>query len=457
MGTLAPNIPLPMPLGRGIRRHGQANPHLRSPVLGLSLPSWKRDLVLVGLLGLLPLVFYTGIVASDDLAYLLGARHGVVPGALPPRNMLLRFMHWAPLGMVIRLLPNQPWAPGVWSLIAMTGTLLVIGALARRLGVRRTWLPIALFGLVPMNVILASVPLAEPSAALLAWLGILLCAPALLDHDQPRAPTRCLAGGLLMAMSYSAKEPAAILIPSLLLFVLVNHGRSRWAWKRAALILVGPALWVGGETLLFWHFTGDPLYHAHTLAAAERGYGPPNLQGSFTRLAVYACDYVRWLADPRSDYGPPGPLLLGGLVLLVCRPRGPAARLLLCLVLPGLLYLSVGSSSLTRFDPLQHQSRHLLPILPGMALAAGLAVERFLGHRPSWNRGLVVATTGFTLVSLVAPNRLAGRWYYAGTFEAGRRLLAEHAAGQGHSHDCSRRRSLSIASWYRQSGWEGPS
>ena len=249
-----------------------------------------------------------------------------------------------------------------------------------------------LFGIMPLNVMLATMALPDLTAAALAWLGIAICCSGLLERNQPGAWVRCLAGGLLMAAAYNAKETAAILIPSLCLFVLLFRTREAWAWKRAALIVAAAAIWVGTETALMWYWTGDPLHHPHTLARGERVFRPVVPQASLSWMAAYSSEYVRWLANPRGDYGPAGLLMLIGSLAAMVRFRCAGTGLLACLILPGFLYLSAGSSSLSAYDPVGHHPRYLLPILPAMALATGLAIDRLWSARESWRIPFGLAT-----------------------------------------------------------------
>jgi hypothetical protein len=392
--------------------------------------TWRTDLAIVALLVMVQLVFFTGFGASDDLGYMNCARHATAANSTHP-NYVLRFMHWGMLAAAIRLLPDQPWTPGVPPMILMATMLLIIGKLARRAGLRRPWIPMVLFGIMPLNLLLASMAMPDLTAATLAWLGIAICGPTLLEHNAPRAGVRCLIGGLLMVSAYNAKETTAILIPSLCLFVLLFRTREAWAWKRAGLLLISAAAWVGTETALLYYWTGDPLYHSHTLARIERMFRPVEPQAGFSWVIAYASEYLRWLANPRSAYGPVGLLLLIGSLVAIVRVRHPVSRLLACLILPCFVYLSAGSSSLSAYDPVGHHPRYLLPILPAMALATGIVIDRLWSTRPTWRIPLGLAMAGVVAACLVVVNRTTSDWYYVELFRTGRSLIAEHAKQNG--------------------------
>lgn len=378
------------------------------------------------------LVYFTGIVASDDFGYLHCAVRGPAADQEGFRQFLVRMTHWLPLAVVIRTWPGHPEVVSLPALLAMGATLWSVARIARRdLNLSRPWLAVLFFGLVPVNVIMATVPLPDTTATALAWLGLALCIPCLLSRDRTGPAGSCLAGGALIAAGYNAKETAAILIPSLVLFVALYRTKTAWAWRRAGLVVAGGAAWLAAEALLLWHWTGDPLAHAHAIKEAEASYGVPAVERSLRGLADFGGDYVGWLLDPRGDYGPVGPILLASLVYLLVRRRDAVAGFLACLAVPGLIYLSVGSSSLTAYQPIHHQTRYLLPFLPALALAAALMTDRAWSRFRVCRRPLAAALAIVILASIVAPNRLAGRWYYASIFSAGRAVLAEHVAARG--------------------------
>jgi hypothetical protein len=125
---------------------------------------------------------------------------------------------------------------------------------------------------------------------------------------------------------------------------------------------------------------------------------------------------------------------LAGLVYR-CIKRTTITNFLICVFVPGFLYISMGSSELTHYYPLIHQPRHIIPFLPAMALlAASAGIVWWSGGRTK-RVLLSIGAIGVVVMSLTAPNRLAGRWYHAQTFSAGVQLAAEHL---DRNNDCKR-------------------
>lgn len=381
------------------------------------------------------LFYYTGIIASDDLGYLqVGERplaratdDGVLGGGW---YYACRFVHWVPVKLVAALPPHHPWMLGIPSLIWTVVMLLTIRSLARRylgLGELATAASLLVWGLTPTVVMSASVALPDVTAAALAWLGVYCVLPALLNESTRRPIGRCVAGGFLIALAYSAKETTLALVPGLILFVFFCQARSAWAWRRAGWLVAGAVLWIAIETAGLWLITGHPTARFEAIRVAREYCHQPEVEMTATGLARYWTDYVRWMIDPRSDFGVAGPVLLLAVAIALFR-RTKAAGALLWLVAPTAVYLSVGSVELKHYTPVFHQSRYFLPVLPALALVAGIGFQRLQEGRcgrPAW---MLPAAIGlFVLACLPGPNRLAGRWSNAQCFTAGYDLVSDFA------------------------------
>jgi hypothetical protein len=139
---------------------------------------------------------------------------------------------------------------------------------------------------------------------------------------------------------------------------------------------------------------------------------------------VWECtEYIRWLADPRGEFGPMGPLMLVSFVISLVRRRTDATTLWLCLLVPGLLYLSLGSTDLTRYRPVIHQPRYLVPLLPALALLTVEILRAAWSRRPNTRRAMVALGLMVLGSLLVAPNGMSGRWYQARTLAAGQAIM----------------------------------
>ncbi len=389
----------------------------------------RWDLAAITLVVALQLVYFTGVVSSDDVGYLnivWLTQEGRLPDNLPTNQFFARFTFWKTIHLAVAILPEKPWAMVLPSMAASLGVLLILRAFARRhLDPRMSLVAMLAFGLVPINVVLASTAMPEMVATALGWSGVYLAAAALLERRTPRAAWRCLAGGLLIAAGYNAKETVALFVPGLILFVLLSAARYGWAWRRAGFLALGAGLWLGFEAVLWWQWTSDPWFHLHVVSRSQQHYLGSPVEQPLTTLLLEWTDYLRWLVDPRSLLAPMGMVLLAGVVYGLVK-RNALSSLLLCVVVPPLVYLSVGSTDLSSYRPVIHQPRYVVPLLPGMALLTALLIGRIWRAGPWPRRAVTFAGILAIALSLVGPNQLAGRWYNARTFAAGHRLIADN-------------------------------
>ena len=375
------------------------------------------------------IIYYTGVVASDDLMYLQAL--STVPAGQRPNPgwwyIYVRFVQWGPLLAITKLLPAQPWAMGVASLLATMGTLLVIRRIAREvLGLRPAIIAACLVGysLIPPVTAAASVAVPDPVATLLAWLGVWLAARSLLRADAGRALLHCALAGFIIGLGYNAKETVAAFVGGLLLFTALRRRREPWAWRRAAALVGGAVTYLVIETLVLWWLAGDPLAHPKGVAISHRAFEGPTLQPGLGGLLIYWSEYIRWMIDPRSEFGLLGPVLLAGLGWAALRGGDPG-RLLACVVAPAFAFLCVGSTDWAHYNPVIHQPRYLIPLLPAMVLGTGLCVEGLAARGPRAASVAGVAVAALLLLALPGPNRLAGRWYQARAFRAGCEVLTK--------------------------------
>ena len=387
--------------------------------------------MLVLLVGL-QLVYFTGVVSTDDIGYLDVARQmSAEPREMPgeTNHLFVRLVQWRLIQLATALVPSEPWAIALPSMLAGVVVLMVVRGLARQhIDPRAAVIAMLGFGLVPVVVAVASTGLPELGATAFGWAAVWLAASCLLSEATRHAALRCLVAGVLIGVAYNVKETAALFGPALLLFVAVWRTRRGWAWHRAGMLVLGAGLWLGFEAVVFWHWTGDPLHHLHALGRSQRAYFGPTDTPTAREFLMDCTSYVRWLADPGTVLAPMGIVLLAGLVFgLVIRK--PFARLLLCVVCVTLVYLSVGTTGFGRYEPVCRQPRYIVAVLPGLALLATMMIWR-IRAAGEWPRRLVaILAVPLIGLSLVRPNDLSGRWYHARTFAAGYRLIEERGDG----------------------------
>lgn len=373
-------------------------------------------------------MFYaTGPVGSDDYIYLDIARDPT-----PPSDPILitqayaRFGIWGPLRLVDAIGPGPWFTFVIVPLVSALGALALTGWMARRwMGVGAGAAIISL-GLVPYFVVFATITLPDTMGACLLSLGLLLVGPPLLDRDVKRAVGRCLLGGMVVGLSFAAKESVILLCPAIALFVLVYRRSHGWAWQRLGVIAVGAAAGLGAEMAVLWAIFGDPLFHFHSMRIAYEQYGSDVADHHWWTIAYYASDYLRWMCDPRGAYGGWGLLYLLAMVYAVVKSTD-WTRLLLCCALVMGGYISVGSIDLTRYYPIHHQARYLITLLPIGALLTAHMVHTLWCQRPNLRPAVSAIAAILIAVSLLQPNKSAGRTYFAPTLAAARLALADEA------------------------------
>jgi len=388
----------------------------------------SRDMVwAVGALVLwvtLALLYATGPVASDDLVYMEIARHPVPPPDLSEVQYgYARFGFWVPLRLADAIFGHDSAAFMAVPLVSALVALILTGLLARRwMGPAAARWAVLVLGLPALFVTFATIALPDTMGAMIMALGLWLLAPPLLDRRTNGAVARCLIGGFILALGFSAKESVVLLCPALALFVLARRTKDGWAWGRLALMAAGAAGGFGIDLLALWAFVGDPLFHLQKLAIDCRQYGSPLADHHWTTVAAYLTEYVRTMTDPRGTLGGWGPLYLAGIVYALFA-SADWTRLLLCCVLVIGGYLSCGTVDVFNYFPIYHQDRYLIPLLPVGALLAAHLVGDLL-HRGRWVHRCTVAVLGVLIVtSLWAPNQSAGRAYHAPTYRAGQLLF----------------------------------
>ena len=383
-------------------------------------------LILLGWLGL-TLFYATGPVGSDDYIYLDIAHHPT-----PPSDPILitqgyaRFGIWGPLRLADAIGLGTWFTFVIVPLISAIGALALTGWLARRwMGVGAAAAMVSL-GLVPYFIVFATITLPDTMGACLLALGLLLVGPPLLERDVKRAVGRCLLGGMVVGLSFAAKETVILLCPAIALFVLLYRRRQGWAWQRLSVIAIGAAAGLGVEMVVLWAISGDPLFHFHSMRIAYEQYGSDVTDYHWSTIAYYASDYLRWMFDPRGAYGGWGPVYLLAMVY-ACVRSTDWTRLLLCCGLVIGAYISVGSIDLTRYYPIHHQPRYLITLLPIGALLTAHMVQTLWCQRPKLRPAVSVIAVILIAASLLQPNKFAGRTYFAPTLAAAKLAMTDDA------------------------------
>ena len=387
-------------------------------------------LVFLALLGL-QLFYWTGPIASDDLLYLSVAQQplGVtVSGEYRQVGTVgMRFLLWGPLRLLSAFWPNHWQILLVLPMVSASLTLgLVAAATHHCLGRRAALIAMASLGLVPLFVIIATVTLPDIVATPFVLAGAMLIGQPLIDRTEWRRSVfrRCFIGGFILALGYNAKEPTLLVLPAITLFVVWRRRQSGGAWRCLLWAWCGAGVWLAMEAVWYTATVGDPLYHLHAISAGHRAFHSPLPDYRWTSIAWYVTDYLRAMVDPRGEYGPMGPLFLLA-VAYGAVARTELTRMVLCIVFVVGGYLSAGTADLLHYVPVYHQPRYLIPLLPLMAMVAAYMIQR--EWRAGRLRRLAIAAAACVIIpmSLIAPDKVAGRWHHASDFHTARSVQAQ--------------------------------
>lgn len=399
---------------------------------------WKRYalpvMVVAGLL-LVQMVYFTGVISSDDMSYLapaIDARDGQVftPESIHAYDChcFARFVYWKMVQGAVTLFPEHPWAMALPSILAAFASSLIVFSIAGRFFNRQTaLLAMTMYGVVPVVVCSASVAVPDLVAGAFAWSGVYLVAGAVFSGERCTRSViyRCAFGGLVIAAGYNAKEIVALFIPAMMLAILAARFRSARARWAVLSLGIGAACWLIIEAVVLWSWTGDWLFHAHAVKISQRGYELPPIYPTVGGYLMYLTDYLRWLCDPRQDFGFVGPMMVAGCVW-ACWKRTAFTGLLLAVVVMPLIYLTVGTTELADYRPIVHQQRYLVPLIPGMSiLAAGMIMSLWRVRSRAARSLLMAMAVVMLLTTLILPNRHAGKWYHAATFNAAYQLFSQ--------------------------------
>lgn len=364
--------------------------------------------------------FRTESIASDDLIYLNVARYydggRPIDGSIQVYARLaawwsLRVGEWA-TGDALRAFFVMPL------LASLASMWLAFRLAARRWGFEAGMAAAVSLSLCPLFLLYGSIwqPDVFAGAALLA--ALLVGMAAFVDESTPRARLRATLAGVLIAIGFSFKETSLLAGPGVLVFVILFRRRDRWAWRRMLWAMGGGAAVLLVEAATLGLMTGDPLFHWRSIVEGSQNYGSPLSGGS---VVWYLAEYPRWLLDPSGHFGWWGPAACT-LVAMSIFKANDDVRLLLCVLVVMLGYMTVGSINLLDYQPMFHQPRYLLVLLPLISLVIGATFGNRL--RTRMLRFMLAALAFAIFIQAISHlDRRAGQPYAAGAFAAGRKIV----------------------------------
>jgi hypothetical protein len=316
------------------------------------------------------LLFYTGPIGSDDVAYFHFARnllHGQPFDTLHHHGGRLAFL--AVVGVPAALLDHIHYG-ALANVLLLSARDVVLTLFAHRaIGGLPAIYAAAVLSLNASSTVYASTFLPDGMLSF-AMAGSSIAAYKALSAEDRRTTAWTFLAGVLAAIAYSTKDTGVLLVPPTALAILYwcRGATKLWAVMSYGL---GCTLLVALEMLAYWGLADDPLYRLHAISGAHNQSIEP---------ATGLLDFVRRTYWNLVAVTSPVRTSLQVLVLFI-----PVAALALLdrsrrLLFPitGVfiaLYLVFGTSSFTRLLPLPVQDRYFEVIVPYVALSLAMAVS----------------------------------------------------------------------------------
>lgn len=349
---------------------------------------------------------YTGFYGGDDIYYFSAARELAGDGNSAHSMRSLNELAFVRLGLhlpnaLLYLLTDGDIKLIAWAQIGYhVGLVIVAYALGRivddQTSATATALLVATFPIFYLysGAVLPDVPLAF-------WLGcVLVVLEVLRKHRGGSTLARSssvalyVAAGIGLGLAYTVKETALVMTVPAAVHVMVNSGRLRdLQWLRNGLYMAtGLLAVIALETLVLKMTTGEWVLRAGLSSEVQEGFARRIEQqgsGPFERIEYAASKRLL------------GVIPIGFWVMLVAGCAYPFLRKrswgLLAFFWWPALYLTIGSTSLTRYLPPSIQTRYYsviaLPALLMAVLCTRFAleriarIERFPAAIPSWLPG----------------------------------------------------------------------
>jgi len=357
------------------------------------------------------LAFMTGPVGSDDQRYFAAA--ATILGNEPLTTTDLAAGRLAFLALV-----GFPGAAfGSLYLSALANVLyatfldvLVVWYVLKLLGERAAFVAAVVMALSGLLMTFSGTFLPEILLALFLVLGVIA-----IDVGMRNARDKAVAfilAGVALGLAYSTKETALLAIPPVAAGIALGSP-SGTSWRDR--IMMGVWLCLGFALVwlvtctVYWLVAGDFFYQSRMLSERHNAHA---------EVATDAIAYVRmswWSVQGVLDE--PGflaaPLAIAFMAWIAClRERGGVLIFALLGVFMT-IYLTVGTSSLSRPLLLPFQERYYLPVVPfaAVCIASVLTRKAVLHRAASWIGGAVAVT--YAILSIHGSATRSGSLYFA--------------------------------------------
>lgn len=320
---------------------------------------------------LVRLLFYEGLYASDPVSYAEYAyRLATGQYEFELHHKSTRFMVFGPVAILFKLFGVSEWAASVWPLACSLLTIFLAFRIGTLLYDSETGLVAsALLAVFPLDITSSMFLLPEPIVTAMMTASVYAFLRS--ERSKRREGERwwAIAAGLLIWAAFSAKILALLLLPVFVAYTVLTSRR----WRLLLYACLGVALPLGGELLLYFAQTGDPLFRLHGISAAhDESVAVQAARGNVIYRLFKA--YPSLTIVPSSHFGLMFPLFWVGVASGLRRFRRNLIPLLWFGAILG--YLNFGTSSLKELVLLPVMARYLHTVaVPGSLLLAAAAVD----------------------------------------------------------------------------------
>lgn len=359
----------------------------------------------------LRIIFFTGIIASDDLQYykyseeLLNSIH------------LSEHSHWASRLVFLVLVGfpgvlggNLIFSAAVNVLYASLSDIIVTSFAYCRIN-PRAGLIVAIF-LSFSGISMVYSGIFGPDVLLTLFMGtaaiLVFCA---LDTERPNLGLLIIAG-ILTGLAYSVKSPGILMLVPALFYIVLSRLDIPLSFrlKLVATYIFGFALIWFIMSIAYLYIADDFFYRINAVSATHNP--PPHRTTTsfeFVRLVWWNANiYIRdwdYLLVPLLTAIP-------AWIVLLMRHRSHWIWALSGIFVA--LFLVAGTSSLTRLVYLPFQERYFQPVLPLAALSLGVVIAQYVRRRAFYWSIAIVMGAALLVLGISGAIQRDGQLYYSG-------------------------------------------
>ena len=341
------------------------NKLLRKPALLLFL------IVLLGLI--LRLIFFSGVGTSDDLAYskyAIEINKGISPDSALTLSTRLGIVYATALSY--RLFGINDFSSVLFPLMTSIGSIILIYYFGKLLFNEKTGLMASfLMAFFPLDLVYSARLLSDIPSAFFMSLGVYIFLRSEMKPKNSENRMIYFLSGVSIGIGYLIRETALLISLFFIIYILYK----RKIRKKYFFVVLGVIFIFAVESLIFLKLTGDPLFRI-------------NASQKYLIEASLSHNFFQRLDFPIGLLAYPYMLLTNNLIFLfyififiatgyIIISRKKEAYVLLFWLVPLLLYLSFGSSSLSHYIPFKATERYLTIItVPGILILAYFLRER---------------------------------------------------------------------------------